>query len=372
MIPVSRPYLPDRARLEKHIDRIYASNCLTNNGALVRELTDRLESYLGVNNLLLVSNGTLALQIAYRTLGLGAEDGTSEAITTPFSFIATSSSLKWQGIQPVFADIDPGTWCLDPGRVEEAISARTRGLVPVHVFGNGCEIEALESIARRHGLKVIYDGAHAFGVNYKGSSILQHGDATTLSFHATKLFHTIEGGAIIFRHRDDLDRARLMINFGLAGSDCTTSIGINCKMNEFQAAMGLSVLDDIDMIFLAREEICEQYRLSLGGALELQKYNIDCTQNSAYFPVLFDSESSLLSAKADLEEKGVFPRRYFYPSLDTLEYLGIREGKGVSGNISTRILCLPVYVGLSSMEVRSICDTIKHSIMKERPVGLVS
>lgn len=372
MISVSRPYLPDRARLDKHIDRIYVSNCLTNNGPLVRELTDRLEDYLGVSNLLLVSNGTLALQIAYRTLGLGTEDGKSEAITTPFSFIATSSSLKWQGIQPVFADIDSETWCLDPARVEGVVNNRTCGLVPVHVFGNGCEVEALEKIAKEHGLKVIYDGAHAFGINYKGSSILNQGDATTLSFHATKLFHTIEGGAIIFRHRDDLDRAKLMINFGLTGSECPNHVGINCKMNEFQAAMGLSVLDDIDMIFLARKEICEQYRRSLGEVLKLQKFNINCTQNNAYFPVLFDSESSLLFAKAALEEKGVFPRRYFYPSLDTLEYLGSRKGQDVSGSISTRILCLPVYVGLSSMEVRSICETIKHSIMKERPVGLVS
>lgn len=194
MIPVSRPYLPDRSRLDRYIDRIYSSNCLTNNGALVRELTARVEDYLGVNKLLLVSNGALALQIEYRTLGLGVRESSPEAITTPFSFIATSSSLKWQGIQP--ADIDGETWCLNPDSVERVISDRTRGLVSVNVFGNGCDIEMLDSIARRHDLKVIYNGAHAFGVKYNGSSILQRGDATTLSFHVTKLFHTVEGGAI--------------------------------------------------------------------------------------------------------------------------------------------------------------------------------
>lgn len=366
MIPVSRPYLPDRSRLDKYIDRIYSSNCLTNNGELLKELTLRLEDYLGVKNLLLVGNGTLALQIAYRTLGLGSDrDGTSEAITTPFSFIATSSSLKWQGVQPVFADIDSETWCLDPGRVERVINERTRGLVPVHVFGNGCEIEALERMAGRHGLKVIYDGAHAFGVKFNGSSILQHGDATTLSFHATKLFHTIEGGAIIFRNRDSLDKAKLMINFGISEDSSVVSLGINCKMNEFQAAMGLCVLDDIDTIIVSRMEICSQYQRSLEGWVRFQHHNTRCTRNYAYFPVLFDNEPALMKVKKALEERGFFPRRYFFPSLDSVSHIAaFDEIQEESRKVSQCVLCLPVFPGLSVAEVNHVCEIIKRCISR--------
>ncbi|WP_029652927.1 DegT/DnrJ/EryC1/StrS family aminotransferase, partial [Marinobacter daepoensis] len=195
MIPVTKPYFPSREKLNYYIDGIYERQWLTNNGQLVQELTKRLEDYLGVENLLLVSSGTLALQIAYRALGVSdANPGAQpEAITTPFSFIATASSLKWDGVQPVFADIDPHTWCLNPATIEAAITPNTRAIVPVHVFGNACDVEAIGAIAQKYNLKVIYDAAHAFGVKYKGESLLKHGDAATLSFHATKLFHTGEG-----------------------------------------------------------------------------------------------------------------------------------------------------------------------------------
>ncbi|MDI5891885.1 DegT/DnrJ/EryC1/StrS family aminotransferase [Halomonas rhizosphaerae] len=366
MIPVSRPYLPDRSRLNKYIDRIYSSCCLTNNGELLKELTLRLEEYLGVTNLLLVGNGTLALQVAYRALGLGRDgERASEAITTPFSFIATSSSLKWEGVQPVFADIDSETWCLDPGQVERNINERTVGLVPVHVFGNGCDIEALDRIAKHHGLKVIYDGAHAFGVKFKGRSILQHGDATTLSFHATKLFHTIEGGAIIFRHRDSLDKAKLMINFGLSEDSSIVSLGINCKMNEFQAAMGLCVLDDIGTIIASRMEICSQYQRSLEGWVGFQRHNPSCTKNYAYFPVLFDNEAELIKVKKALEERGFFPRRYFYPSLESVSHIAAFDTiQEKSRRVSEQVLCLPVFPGLSMAEVELVCELIKKCVSR--------
>lgn len=262
MIPVTKPYLPDRKTLDKYLDGIYEREWLTNNGQLVQDLTARLEEYLGVENLLLVANGTLALQIAYRALGVSGFEYQEqpEAITTPFTFIATASSLKWDGVQPVFADIDPNTWCIDPDNIEKAVTSNTKAIVPVHVFGNACDVDAIDEIARRHQLKVIYDASHAFGVKYKGKSLLENGDASTLSFHATKLFHTGEGGAIVFKRKEDLESARKMINFGITGPETIDGIGINAKMNEFQAALGLSVLDEIDENIQGRKKVWENYK----------------------------------------------------------------------------------------------------------------
>jgi dTDP-4-amino-4,6-dideoxygalactose transaminase len=266
MIPVTRPYLPSRKKLDKYIDGIYERQWLTNNGPLVQELTLQLEDYLDVRNLLLVANGTLALQVAYKTLNVSdSEFGTlPEAITTPFTFIATASSLKWSGVQPVFADIDPNTWCLNPANIEAVITANTRAIVPVHVFGNTCDVAAINSIAQKHKLKIIYDASHAFGVNYKGESLLNYGDAATLSFHATKLFHTGEGGAIVFKRNEDLARAKEIINFGITGVDRVEELGVNAKMNELQAAMGLCVLDEMEKNIDARAAVWNRYEQALG------------------------------------------------------------------------------------------------------------
>jgi dTDP-4-amino-4,6-dideoxygalactose transaminase len=342
MINVTKPYLPDRKKLDKYIDQIYGSAWLTNNGPLVQELTTRLEDYLGVSNLLLVSSGTSALQIAYKTLGI-----TGQAITTPFSFVATTSSLVWEGIEPVFVDIDPETFCIDASKIEEAITPETTAVVPVHVFGNACEMEEIESIAKRHNLKTIYDGAHAFGVKYKVESLLSYGDATTLSFHATKLFHTIEGGAIIFKNKEDYEKAKLMINFGISGSDSIIELGINAKMNEFQAAMGLCVLDEIDTILKQRFEVWSHYEASLKNHVKLQKRNLHCTNNYSYFPVLFESNDSLLKVKTTMNAAGINPRRYFSPSLDTLGYVQPKQPQSVSRDIANRVMCLPLYTELS-------------------------
>lgn len=354
VINVTKTHLPAREKLDRYIDRIYDSNWLTNNGPLAQELTARLEAYLGVQNLLLVSNGTLALQIATKALGI-----TKQAITTPFSFVATTSSLVWEGIEPVFADIDPKTFCIDPKEIEKAITPKTQAIVPVHVFGNACEIEAIETIAQKHGLKTVYDAAHAFGVQYKGKSILGYGDASTLSFHATKVFHTIEGGAIVFKDREVYERARLMINFGINGPDSVVALGINAKMNEFQAAMGLAVLDEIEEIHAGRERAWKQYEENLEGKLQLQERNPDCTNNYAYFPVVFESEEALLRAKEELNQNRINPRRYFYPSLDTIPYA--RTGQmQVSASISRKILCVPHSNQLSTETVDHISSILMN------------
>lgn len=360
MIPVTKPYLPSREKLDKYLDGIYERQWLTNNGQLVQELTRRLEDYLGVENLLLVSNGTLALQIAYRALGvsdasLGAQP---EAITTPFTFIATASSLKWDGVQPVFSDIDPETWCLNPANIEAAITPGTRAIVPVHVFGNACDVEAIDAIAQKHNVKVIYDACHAFGVNYKGESLLKHGDATTLSFHATKLFHTGEGGAIIFNRKEDLERGKKMINFGITGPESIEELGINAKMNELQAAMGLCVLDEMEENLKARASVWHRYERALSNKLQLQSKPEALDYNYAYFPVVFESEEQAVQVAAILKANGVLARRYFYPSLESVECLGVGTHQHVSKDIASRILCLPIFDRLSQSDQTNIINLI--------------
>lgn len=349
VINVTKTYLPDRTKLDKYIDKIYSTAWVTNNGQLVKELTTRLEEYLGVQNLLLVTNGTLALQIAYKALGVNGQ-----AITTPFSFVATTSSLVWEGIEPIFVDIDPETFCIDPSKIEDAITPKTTAIVPVHVFGNACDVEKIENIAQKYGLKTIYDGAHAFGVQYNGESLLSYGDATILSFHATKLFHTIEGGAIIFKNKEDYERAKLMINFGIDGPDSVIELGINAKMNEFQAAMGLCVLDEIDTILEQRSEIWSHYENALKDRVQLQKRNFQCSNNYSYFPVLFENEEKLIEVKNDMNAAGINPRRYFYPSLDTLRYLQPHALQTVSRKIASRVMCLPIYPGLALNKIEEI------------------
>lgn len=364
MIPVVKPYLPSREKLDKYLDGIYKRAWLTNNGPLAQELTARLEEYLGVENLLLVANGTLALQVAYRALGVsGHEHGEQpEAITTPFTFIATASSLKWDGVQPVFADIDPNTWCINPKNIEQAITSNTRAIVPVHVFGNACDVEAIDEIASRHGLKVIYDASHAFAVQYKGESLLRHGDAATLSFHATKLFHTGEGGAIIFKRKEDLERAKQMINFGITGPESIEELGINAKMNELQAAMGLCVLDEMEGNLTARADVWQRYQEALGNAVQLQDKGHALSYNYAYFPVVFNSEEKAVRVVAALKDNGVLARRYFYPSLESVGCLEAKVNQPVSKDIASRILCLPTYSSMPTEILEKIIGVMTEVI----------
>jgi len=340
MIPVTRPHLPEKSRYFRYIERCYENCQFTNNGPLTQDLKARLEDYLGVRNLLLVANGTLALQIAYKALGI-----TGKAVTTPFTFVATSSSLRWEGIEPVYADIDGDTLDLSPEKTCEVLDSDATALVPVHVYGNPCDVKAFDQIAKEHDLKVIYDAAHAFGVKLNDRSVLQWGDAATLSFHATKVFHTVEGGAIVFKRREDYERACRLINFGYEEGEVVDA-GINAKMSEFHAAMGLSVLDEIETVFRKREEVHQRYYEALGDHFVMPVWAEGATRNYAYFPVLFPSEDALLKTQQRLSEMGIISRRYFYPSLDTLGYGQPDGASPISGDRARRVLCLPMYPAL--------------------------
>ncbi len=359
MINVTKTYLPNKEKLISCIDKIYESNWLTNNGPLLQELELRLKEYLGIENILLVSNGTLALQIAYKVLNLKGD-----ILTTPFSFVATTSSQVWEGLNPVFVDIDPNTYTMDYRKIEESITENTSAIVPVHVFGNSCNIEEIQKIADKHNLKVIYDAAHAFAVKYKDKNILNYGDISILSLHSTKLYHTIEGGAMVFKNKEDYERAKLLINFGINGPDSIVDIGINTKMNEFQAAMGLCVLDDVNDLISKREKVYETYMEYIGNnnKIFMQKKNTDSTRNYAYFPVLFPSEKDLLKVRKALNANEIYPRRYFYPSLDSLFYIKGNQHMLISNDISSRILCLPMYDALTREEVYKICSIVNEEL----------
>jgi dTDP-4-amino-4,6-dideoxygalactose transaminase len=357
MINVTKPYLPTKEKYKAYIDEIYDSGWLTNNGPLVKRLEKRLAEYLGVKNIVLVSNGTIALEIAYRTLGLSGF-----VITTPFSFVATTSSLVTNQLLPIFADIDENTLNIDPKNIESLITQSTSAILPVHVFGNACEVEEIEHIANKYDLKVIYDAAHAFDVKYKGRSILSYGDISTLSFHATKLFHTIEGGALIINDDELVEKARYLINFGIKDQENIPHLGTNAKMNEFEAAMGLCVLDDLDDIKLKRKIISQTYARELTNLIKFQELNTNTNENYSYVPLVFKSQEELLKIQKALNEKQVFPRRYFYPSLDTLNYIEPKQVMPISRDICRKILCLPIYPELTLEEQSMIINTIKENI----------
>lgn len=362
MIPVTKAYLPDIEKFKAYVDRIYDTAWLTNNGVFLRELEERLAEHLGVKHVICVANGSLALQLAYKAFDLKGE-----VITTPFSFAATTSTLAWEGLKPVFADINADSFNLDPNNIESLITGKTSAIVPVHVFGNPCQVEAIQVIADRHNLKVIYDAAHAFGTDYTDhnghtQSVLNYGDISTLSFHATKLFHTIEGGAVITNDCELAQKIRLLINFGINGLTSIESVGTNAKMNEFEAAMGLCVLDEIDIIKQQRAKIWKKYTQNLQGLVDFQKWNLNSQNSHAYAPVLFKSEADRLKAEVKLKENDIVPRRYFYPSLDTLDYLNSKQVCEISRDIAGRILCLPMYPGMKSDDQSYVIKLIKESL----------
>lgn len=348
MIPVTKPFLPPRAEYDRYLDGIWERNWLTNNGPLVNELELSLKEYLGLDHLLFVSNGTIALQLAIKALDLKGE-----IITTPFSYVATTSSIVWEGCIPVFVDILPDKLTIDPTKIEAAITRHTSAILATHVYGIPCDVEAIQEIANRHGLKVIYDGAHAFGVKVKGKSIFSYGDISTCSFHATKLFHTIEGGAVVTRDPELLKRMAYLRNFGHDGYENFNGIGINGKNSEFHAAMGLALLPYLPEILSRRKQQSDTYHHLLQGL----KVRFPLTQdlesyNYAYFPIIFTDETQLLKSKEVLETHGVFSRRYFYPGLNTLEYTsGVCS---MSDSITSRIMCLPLFHSLSKEEQRMI------------------
>jgi dTDP-4-amino-4,6-dideoxygalactose transaminase len=356
MINVTKTYLPNKEKYQNYIDEIFENGWITNNGPMVKKLEKKLAEYLGVKNIILVSNGTAALEIAYRALELKGS-----AITTPFSFVATTSSLVTSNILPIFADIDANTLNINPDNIEKLITQNTSVIVPVHVFGNGCKVEEIEAIAKKYNLKVIYDAAHAFDVKYKGQSILNYGDISTLSFHATKFFHTIEGGALVINDDSLVEKARYLINFGIENSESIPYLGTNAKMNEFEAAMGLCVLDEIDTIKNKREIASGLYQSELKDVLLFQKQNEFSTKNFSYFPIIMKSEKKLKKLVKALNLYDIYPRRYFYPSLDTLPYIESNQNMNISRDISTRILCLPLYPGLTKSEQNNIIKIVKKN-----------
>lgn len=357
MIQVTKPVTPSVAKVQKYLDQVHARAWLTNNGPLVKELTVRLQDYLGVRNLILTANGTLALQVAYKALGVD-----KEAVTSPFTFVATASALKWQGVNPRFADIEADTLGLCPQKAEEAITRETQAIVPVHVYGNPCDVEVFEELSKAHSVPIIYDASHTFAVKYRGSSVLNWGDASTLSFHATKLFHTVEGGGIVFKDHDVYERAQKMLNFGLGDSpDDIATPGINAKMSEIHAAYGLCILDSIDHILERRAEILNAYRDGMNGVVNIPHWREGATQNAAYAPILLESEHQCLKVLETLKSKGVVARRYFYPSLNTVSEF--RNSSYIdcpnSVDASSRALCLPIYPDLADGDVRKIIEGVK-------------
>jgi dTDP-4-amino-4,6-dideoxygalactose transaminase len=362
-IPVTKSDLPSLEKYVQYLEKIWSSRWLTNNGEFVQLLEKRLADYLKVKNLVMVSNGTVALQLALKVFDLKGE-----VITTPFTFATTTNVVLWEGLKPVFADIDPDTYNIDPNDVERKITNKTGAILAVHVYGNPCYVEELQEIADKHYLKLFYDSAHAFGVEYKNQSLLNYGDLSTLSFHATKVFNTIEGGAIVAKDGDLAEKLQLLRNHGIKSEEEVVIPGINAKMNEFQAAMGLCNLEDIDEKIQRRKEIYEYYKEKLSGYVKFQKI-IASKYNYGYMPVCFKNNEKRDEIYSELINNGIKPRKYFFPLTTNFDYF-----KGESMNlverynlkeafdISNRILCLPLYPDLEIGNVDKVVEIIKDKI----------
>lgn len=350
MINVTTPFLPPIDEYKAYIEQIWERKWLTNNGPLVNELELRLKQILDVDHLLFLNNGTIALQIAIKALKLKGE-----IITTPFSYVATTSSIIWEGCNPVFVDIDPETLNIDHTKFEAAITKNTSAIIATHTYGNPCYIDEIQAIADKYQLKVIYDAAHCFGTKYKGKSVYSYGDISTASFHATKLFHTIEGGAVFTKDPELLKKMAHMRNFGHNGPEDFAEVGINGKNSEFHAAMGLVNLKHIESIVENRKNQYDRYNEWMK---HLKLKNIKLTPNSvfnfSYYPVIFESEPALLKAVEMLNGHWIYPRRYFYPTLNNLKYVN-KYSTPFCDEIGSKVLCLPVYHKLSMEDIDFIC-----------------
>ena len=354
MINVTKTFFPPIEEYTKQLERIWKNQWLTNRGALVQELEKKLKEYLGVNNLTLTTNGTLPIQIAIKAMGLSGE-----VITTPFSYVATTSAIVWENCTPVFVDIDPEYLTIDESKIEAAITDKTSAILATHVFGNPCNVEVIAQIAKKHNLKVIYDAAHCFGVEYKGQSIFNYGDISTCSFHATKIFHTGEGGCWITNNEELQQKMQYMHNFGHNGPEDFHGLGINAKMSELQAAMGLSVFRHFEEIFASRKKAVELYVEKLNNEdVEFLKLRKRTKWNYHYFPIVLESEEELLNCMKRMNENKIYPRRYFYPSLNTINYVEKQECP-VSEDISKRVLCLPLYHEIKEDVILKIVNIIK-------------
>lgn len=353
MIPVTKTFLPPIAEYQKHLHEIWESNQLTNGGNLLYDFIRDVQKFLQVPYMIPTANGTLPLQIALKLLANGGE-----VITTPFSYVATTATIVWENCTPVFVDIHPEFLTIDETKIEAAITSKTTAILATHVYGNPCNIFEMERIAKKHNLKIIYDAAHSFGVNYKGQSIFNFGDISTCSFHATKIFHTGEGGAMFCK--DPTLRVKMFYshNFGHKGEEDFFGLGINAKMSELQAAMGLAVLPYLNKLIKKRKELVKLYQEKLKFS-NYRKLTIreGTDWNYSYYPIIFNSEEDLLKVKEHLNQKNIFPRRYFYPSLNTLEYVNSKQ-MPFSEQISKTILCLPLFESLGHKDVKYICESI--------------
>jgi len=359
---VTQPHLPPLDEFIPYLEQIWANKTLTNGGPFHHQLEQALCDYLGVEHLALFTNGTIALVTALQALRI-----TGEVITTPYSFVATSHSLLWNGIKPVFVDVDPVTLNLDPARVEPAITPQTTAIMPVHVYGHPCDVEAIQTIADNYNLKVIYDAAHAFGVRDAGGSVLRHGDLSVLSFHATKVFNTFEGGAIVCPDAKTKVRVDQLKNFGHVGEVTVVAPGINGKMSEVNAAFGLLQLKHIDRALARRAQIDALYRDLLHGI-----EGIRCIEgagervaNHAYFPILVDPAYALSRDELcqRLREANIYARRYFYPLISEFPmYRGLpsahRDNLRVASAAARQVLCLPIYPALQDAQVEAIAGLV--------------
>ncbi|KAA6439724.1 DegT/DnrJ/EryC1/StrS family aminotransferase [Dyadobacter flavalbus] len=354
MINVTKTFLPDQEKYLQYVREIWERGYLTNNGPLLQELETRLKNYLQVDHLYFCGNGTIVLQIAIKALEI-----TGEVITTPFSYCATSNAILWEKCTPVFVDVDAASFNINADLIEDSITPATTAILATHVYGNPCDVEKIEAIAKKHNLKVIYDAAHAFGVKYKGRSLLSFGDISTCSFHATKVFHTIEGGALISNH-PELDRKLSLLRaFGHQGDEHYLYAGINGKNSEFHAAMGLVNLPHVPEIIRARKEVFAAYdRLLNWDLLYKPVLSKDIEYNYAYYPVVFSSEQVMFRVMEALRVEEIIPRRYFYPSLNTLSFMPRQIACPVSEDISARVLSLPLYVGLPYSDIERIAGII--------------
>ncbi len=358
MINVTKTFFPPLEEYQQQLQRVWKNQWLTNRGELLLELEEKLKQYLSVSNIIIMNNGTVPIQIALKILGNGGE-----IITTPFSYVATSAAIIWENCTPVFVDIHPEYLTIDEAKIEEAITPKTTAILATHVFGNPCNIEAIETIAKKHNLKVIYDAAHAFGVTYNNISVFEYGDVSTCSFHATKLFHTGEGGALFCN--DEALRHQMFYshNFGHNGPLDFFGLGINGKISELQAAMGLAVLPHMNSVLEGRKRIVNYYNNNLDFT-RLQKLKIrENTQwNYSYYPVIFETEALLLDTQKTLNEQQIFPRRYFYPSLNTIPFVN-GCSMPVSESIASRVMCLPLFYDLK-VEEADLISRLLNSFSK--------
>ena len=359
---VTQPYLPPLSEFMPYLEKIWQNKILTNCGPFHQQFEQALCRYLGVNNIALFANGTLALVTALQSLRI-----TGEVITTPYSFVATSHALLWNGIKPVFVDISPETLNIDPAKIEAAITPQTTAILPVHCYGHPCDVDAIQAIADAYNLKVIYDAAHSFGVRCSNRSLLNNGDLSVLSFHATKVFNTFEGGAIVCPDEKTKTRIDQLKNFGHVGETTVVAPGINGKMSEFNAALGILQLQHIGEVLQRREQIDLAYRQRLDNVrgIKCLRKSGETDANYAYFPILVEDEYPIDREELcqRLKDRGIHPRRYFYPLISEFPmYRGLPSANPANLPIaiaaSRRILCLPIYPDLSLEIVDRICSLI--------------